>query len=251
MNGFLISVAIAVGAATSIQLQAREVEASLHAERPEYYVGETVRLDLLVGNSGSDSVHGYFALRPWLNHETGSRLEYCRGDDCREFALPDPVGAYVLRRIETAELKPGRSVRSHSRVAWDHGLGSFVLREPGTYEFRWTSGVYPGPAGGSDGQLDRLVATTQVKVLPVPPSETVALQAYSHGHLAVRAQQDAWRYSAASAADVEVLIGFLKEHPRSIYAEGLRAGAGALLADLLRKGSLPERHLEFAREYLR
>jgi hypothetical protein len=206
-----------------------QVTLTLTSDQSSYYVREPIRLKLTLRNVQAKPVHGFFMIGPL---SPKAELRYRKADsDFAAFPYPGRKGGYVETPVV---LKPEEELTGEVTLTFDHARQSFLLAEPGGYEFQVVYRDAP--------QMANAVITSNVlavEVQPAPEEEREALASYSKD-LALLAQFDP-RWSYVSPEMTRQAAGFLERFPRSPYAHHIRSGLhGALRDRVVRNRAMKE-----------
>ncbi len=123
-----------------------DVVLSLSAERPDYYIGEPLRLSLTVKNESDHDVYGFFRL--WPPDERITLLYRRAGEPFRALGRisPDSSSAKLLNEVDVvslpAKVSPQQEKRSEMQVVLDPATQQIVLGAAGDYEFMVECGLW-------------------------------------------------------------------------------------------------------------
>jgi hypothetical protein len=184
----------------------------LATDKQTYVVGEPIEFRLS-GKNRSDSVfHALLAIAP-SRPETQIRVR--RGDETgRVLSFFSGGGAGDLAAL-APKLQPGESFVTRQRFVFDYATESFILDQPGTYEFK---AIYR-PADPNWVLESNAVV---VRVEPSPENKRDAFEAYKK----VRSMVPMERLDVRAISEREVLAAFdfLDEFPDSPWSSDVRSG---------------------------
>jgi len=194
-----------------------QISLSLATDRSSYYVGEPVKLRLMLKNIQQKTVRGDFRLDPVLGM---TEVYYRKGDSAfarlKYLYVPgDYVGSVKV-------LKPEQEITGEVVLAFDPARQQFILGEAGSYEFQIIHRDAPD-------EPNAVVTSNavRVEVAPPPGGEQEALASYSR-ELAMLAQFDPGR-SYVAPEHIKAAAQFLERFPNSPYALRLREGLQSAL----------------------
>lgn len=203
---------------------AEQVRLSLSTDQQSYFVGEPIRVAMILRNEGNAPVRGSFTLELMCGF---ARIYHRRvPEPFRELLRLDRrFGDGVGRSART--LKHGEEVIEHPTFAVDPVAGGFVLDQPGEYQLKV---VYRDVADDPNGLLTSDVQTVRAEA--PEQSEKEALAAYSRGELAPLAQYDPSDSPEIPTAIRNSARELLDQYPDSVYADHLRRGLFRMLLRL-------------------
>jgi hypothetical protein len=204
---------------------AERVTLHLSSNKTHYIVGEPIHLKMTLRNTQREAVTGFFVAAPV---SPKSEIRYRRRGS--EFAvLPYPpyprreavYGEATVTRCPAIDvfntLGPGERMTGESILAFDPVRRSFVLDQPGDYEFQV---IYRDLHSEPNAVLES--NTLQVVVEPPSSGEELELQAYTQD-LALLTQYDPY-WSYLQSETLQEAMAFLERFPASVYRQGVEDG---------------------------
>jgi len=188
---------------------------TLTAERPAYYVGEPVRLMLVVRNESEKPLAGFFAA---VRGKAAIHWRRPGGSFARWIARAKEgdgrrAGINIVRT--PVVLEANQEQTSRLTVA-THGDGRVALEHPGQYEFKVIT--HPAPR---NPDLAVESNTVVIRVDPVPDSQRQAFAEYAESGLGAIVQSAGW-VAERNPAAVRAAAAFVDRYPHSPYAEEVR-----------------------------
>jgi len=199
---------------------ADQLRLTITAHRPRYVVGEPLRLQLSLRNTGADPARGYFVLDPGSGElEIWFRLN---GAAWRRLGRPVLWGCFLH---PTKTLAPGAELCEEVVLAFDHARQLPLFFEPGCCDIR---ALY------QDVVLDEnaALASNTVTVHVGRPHDRAGWTALTR-ELALLTESDG-RY--VTSRTTKAAARFLDQFPEAPYAPYLREGLERALYDRVVRG---------------
>lgn len=201
-----------------------DVVLSLSAERPDYYIGEPLRLSLTVKNQSDHDVYGFFRL--WPPDERVTVFYRRAGEPFRALGRvgPDSSSEKLLNEVDVvslpAKVSPRQEKRTEMQVVLDPATRQIVLGAAGDYEFLVECRLWSSPGTGTSAGVVRS-DVAHVHVASPSDEDRAALAEFLAKDLAHLVET--WPFPPPlQDASIASAAAYLDRHPRGPYSERVR-----------------------------